>query len=635
MALVRFLLVCVAAGAAFGADAETLLKQIARYEHGDPPAAVRELDALAYRAAGDPAAAAPLERLLVAFLESDATPAAKDAVVRNLSIVGTAASVPVLSRMLADPKTSDMARYALERIPAPEAAQALRGALARTDGLTRIGVVNTLGRRRDTASVPSIAPLLRAGDPDLASAAATALGNIGGPEARKALLEAPQDIAVAESLLKIAEQDLRSNRRAEAAAIYQRLQASTHPPVRTAALLGSAAANPQAALPELRAILRKAEDAGLQAAAIRSLAEMQNPEAGKLLMEGLAQAPAAARVQIVAAVDDRHQPGMLPWFTKAAEDSELAVRVAALQALGTHGGASAIPLLAARAASAEGSEREAARLSLARVRGPETDAAILSGIRTADPEVKVEFIRAAGERGIRSAPEVLLEAAKDPDTAVRQEAVRALRETAAPPHAPKLIALLQSAGAESERKELERTVAAAIRRSPKPSVESVLAAWRSESAVPVKASLLSVVGMIGAGEGLPMVREALQSGDSALQRAAILSMSEWPNTTPLEDLLQLAKSGGSLSQRVLALRGYVNLVRLPSSRTPAESARLLAPAMEAAPRPEEKKLVLAALQRFICPESLEMAKAAAADPAVAAEAKLAVSNLERGLSYRR
>ena len=47
-----------------------------------------------------------------------------------------------------------MARYALERIPAAAAAAALRDALPKLTGTLKVGVIGSLGVRRDAASVP-------------------------------------------------------------------------------------------------------------------------------------------------------------------------------------------------------------------------------------------------------------------------------------------------------------------------------------------------------------------------------------------------------------------------------------------------------------------------------------------------
>ena len=86
---------------------------------------------------GDAAARKELETRLAAVLPTEASRAAKDYVGRKLAIIGTAESVPALATLLPDKDLSHMARYALERIPAPEAAKALRDALAKTSGARR------------------------------------------------------------------------------------------------------------------------------------------------------------------------------------------------------------------------------------------------------------------------------------------------------------------------------------------------------------------------------------------------------------------------------------------------------------------------------------------------------------------
>ena len=107
------------------------------------------------------------------------------------------------------------------------------------------------------------------------------------------------------------------------------------------------------------------------------------------------------------------------------------------------------------------------------------------------------------------------------------------------------------------------------------------------------------------------------------------------SSRPAGPSLSLAQTSTNAAHQVLALRGYVRLVQIPTNRPPAETARMLAQGLAAAKRPEEKKIVIAAAQRVITPESLALVKTLISDPVVAAEAKAAVTALERGLMYRR
>ena len=108
---------------------------------------------------GDEAARKSLETRLAAVLGTGASRAAKDYVCRKLTIIGTAASVPALAALVPERELSHMARYALERIQAPEAAEALREALAKTSGAEKAGVAGSLGARRDAESVADLSSL--------------------------------------------------------------------------------------------------------------------------------------------------------------------------------------------------------------------------------------------------------------------------------------------------------------------------------------------------------------------------------------------------------------------------------------------------------------------------------------------
>jgi HEAT repeat protein len=182
---------------------------------------------------GDAAACKALETRLTAALATGISRSAKDVVLRTLTVVGTAASVPALAALLPDKDYSHMARYALERMPAPEAAQAMRDALPKLDGKLKIGAIGSLGVRRDEASVPALCALVGNSDAAIATAAAVALGDIGTPTAAKALADSAGAAAecvkpaVADARLAAAERLLADGKKDEAAAVYKALLAGS------------------------------------------------------------------------------------------------------------------------------------------------------------------------------------------------------------------------------------------------------------------------------------------------------------------------------------------------------------------------------------------------------------------------
>lgn len=168
-------------------DAFTELKT---YDHGASRAILVPLDEAVVLSLADPAARSALELRLMSGLADKPSPVAAEYICGKLALVGTKAAVPVLAALLADPERGEPARNALELMPCPEAVQALRGSLSQLTGNARVGVIQSLGIRRDPLAVPELCLELHSPEPRLAGAAASALGEIGTVSAAGALGEA-------------------------------------------------------------------------------------------------------------------------------------------------------------------------------------------------------------------------------------------------------------------------------------------------------------------------------------------------------------------------------------------------------------------------------------------------------------
>lgn len=184
-----------------------------------------------------PPASERLEDQLIAVLRSDASRKEKVDACRQLAVIGTKDAVPGLAALLSNEALSHMARYALERIPDPSVDDALREALENVKGRLLVGVVGSIGVRRDARAVQTLTGLLKGSDADVARVAARTLGRIATPEATRALREtlakASGELrpAVADGCLSCAEALLGEGKRSEAAAIYQdvgRAELPTH-----------------------------------------------------------------------------------------------------------------------------------------------------------------------------------------------------------------------------------------------------------------------------------------------------------------------------------------------------------------------------------------------------------------------
>jgi HEAT repeat protein len=201
------------------------------YDWGGDAAPFATIDAAVIAAHADKPLRDELEKRLTAILGPGTSRAAKEYACRKLMMIGTAASVPALAALLGDKDNSHMARFALERINAPQAAEALRKALGEVSGNLKIGMISSLAARGDVASVPLLAGLLGS-EPTIAAAAAEGLGILRTPEALQALTSADPMAAngvgqaVVDARLACAESLLAAGKRADAMAVYKALAAA-------------------------------------------------------------------------------------------------------------------------------------------------------------------------------------------------------------------------------------------------------------------------------------------------------------------------------------------------------------------------------------------------------------------------
>ena len=585
------------------------------------------------------------EQDLIAILQSAAGVPAKCSACVKLRVVGTVKAVPALAALLGEERTSQAARYALEGMPFPEAVTALRQALDTTSGLIKAGIIDSLGWRHDAAAVPLLAPLLSDADTTIASAAATALGRIGGLDAVGALMgpfrgnqgpsQAPPAVRVAamESMLAYAQEILDGGQAERAAVLFSALAQKPSPcpaSVHVAAWRGHVMASASGARADLVLGALTGQDRLLHAAALKVVRELKDAAVIEACVRQWASLPADSQLAVLDA-QVQLDPHSLSVVRTATQSPHLSVRVAAWQAMAELGDASAIPALAKAAAAGETVERDAARDTLARLRGPGVREALLEQLAGAEPPEKAELLRALGERGDTEAASVLLQNADLGPEPARLAALESLRKLGLAATFTPLLGLAAKSKSEAECEPVLKALYAVTQAShDKDRLTRSLLETMGRIAGAERRRVLPLLSELGTVAALEAAQAATRDADPEVAKEAVRVLSQWPNAAPAAGLLELARASAEPALGVLALRGCIQV----AGQEPDAAKRLemLRQAMAAARRPEEKKQALGGIGQVSTPEALRTALAELAEPGLGNEAGLAALRIAEKLA---
>ncbi len=567
---------------------------------------------------------------LIATLESDAEPYAKDVACRRLAVVGTAEAVPALAALLANDEVNTSARTALINIPGPEAAAALRDALDELTGRPLVGVIEALGVLGDAHAVEALVELLGSDDADVAPAAARALGQIGAPACREALVGALASgdealraagglgcLALAATLAEAGDTRaavslLDAVRRAQVPAA---LVAAAS--VRSVTLRGDAGAS------LVRSLLSSSEPEAF-GAALRIAREVPGSRITAAVAGAVAKGPASIQVPLIEALGHRGDPAALPAVTKAAGAVEPAVRVAAVRALAQIGDASVVDTLLEAAASDDEAVANAGANALAALQGDGVDAAVAKRLadpdaavakRLADPDAatRAAAVRAAGQRRMTSAIPALVEAA-GAKGAVREAAIRALGQTCGPKELPDLADILVGlSDPEDIALACSALTDAASRIEDKQLVADVLVERLGGAPIEIQCALMGLLKQAPVTSALDAIRAAIRDRSGVEQQTAYTVLGEWPTPEAAPDLLALAKAGGA--QRDMALTGYIRLIG-SGDLSPETKTAMCKEAAALVASDGEKDQLLTALATTPTAESLAMVMSYIDNPAL-------------------
>lgn len=598
--------------------------------------------AVAYAAAApEPAPAPKTPAALVAILNSSAPQKEKADACRELARSGNPQAVPALAALLGDDALSHMARYALETIPGPAVDQALRDALQTVQGRNLVGVIGSIGVRRDARAVPRLAEFLSDPDSDVAQAAARSLGKIGGKPAVKALEKAlprssgPNQLAVCEGLFRAAERFASARQDRQAIAIYdglRKLESAPHQ-VKTAALRGAVLARGEGGLDLLLKAFRS-EDFSQVDAAARIALSLPGEKTTRALTAELGKSSTDKQVLLISTLAKRGDTKAVPAILTLAESNQKPVSLEAIRVLPQFDDPSVVPVLLELVKNPDQETARLAQESLCALSGPRVDKEVMgmlaSGVN-ADIKRGMEM---ANRRRLASAVPALFKIAGGPESELRVLAIRRIGDLGGAAEVPSLLDAMSRTQSSGEIEAAEQAISALCLKSANRD-ESVdrLAARMSNAPVEQKSALLRIMAAVGGPKALTHVRLALKDSQSEVRSEAIRALGSWSSPEAAPDLLEVARSATSQADKVVALRGYFALAKLGDVTEP-QRLKMCAAATPVVATPEEKRLLLAALGEINSLQALKAISPYLADAQVKEEAATATVGIAERLLRR-
>jgi HEAT repeat protein len=577
------------------------------------------------------------ERKLINILTSDAPPEDKAVPCKQLAIYGSKECVPALAPLLLDPKLASWARIALEAIPDPAADEALRRAIDKVQGNLLIGVINSIGTRRDSQAAPALVKKLRTNDLAVSSAAAVALGHIGGEKAAKALLDflpsAPTETreAVAEGAILSAEKLLAEGKRKQAEKIYSVIRKADVPKQRLLeATRGEILAKGSAGLPLLIEQLRS-PDKGFLAIGLHTARELPGKDVTEALGAEMRKAPPDRQAYLLLAISDRNESESLPLVIEAARNGSALLRLVAVGILDRHGNVSSVPVLLDAAAGSDEALSEASLTALARLPGNKVDSEVLTRLPQSNGRMRQVLIELAARRRTESALPTIVASTTDSSAGVRNAAVQTIGVLGSEKQIPDLVTLLTRTKDSKARGNIEMALIEISERSGSACAPNLLP-LAGNSDPSLRAISLHALASAGGPAALQAVRTAVEDSDESVRDEAVRTLSTWPNNWPddstvAEPLLELARSGKNMTQQVLGMRGYLQCIKGDKAFKDDDRVTKVNAVLPLLKRPEEKRLAIAAVDGIPTQGALDLLMNFAAQDDVVDDACSAILNV--------
>jgi HEAT repeat protein len=545
-------------------------------------------------------------KLMAAKLDEKTPKEARLWLLQQLQRIGHEESLDALAAVLdeKDDEVRDMAVRALANNPSPMATENLIGALFKAKGKAKIGILNGLGHRGDTAAVERIAREFYGTDPETKIAAARALGRIPSAKLPGILLVARErekdpvvHAAIVAAELACADRMLKIERTSVAVEIYKELNTPNESrAVRLAALRGLILAGGDKA-GELVLTTLASDDPKARDVAIGQIESLSEAALTKLV-EGTDKLPVSSRVAVITAIAARGNRAQVSVALSAAKSADPELKRAGILALGRLGDESTVEFLLDAMSSKDALAGTAAE-SLAAIHAEGVNEKLIAVFESEKNAArKIALIGIFEKRKATLAAPALLKATEDSDAGVRTASFAAMKGLASPAYFTMMVnALFKTPKNEREQAELA-IVAVSTRLANLDKRADMVLIFIEQNKRDHMVDVLPLLGRFGGPRASGVISEYLSSKDAAAHEAAVTGLCNWPDASANIQLLVLAKNGETDAEKLRAIQALIRVNTVLIDRTNEEKLEILytlKKTMELAKREQDRRAILEGL----------------------------------------
>lgn len=553
------------------------------------------------------------ERRLVDLIETQGVPrAAKEFAAGQLYRLCDEDTVSAFDRMLGRADTWDLACAGLEIVKHAKAEKVLVDAAKTAKGDRLVRILEALGNRRDPAAVPVLRQWAEDGDLRTTEAALTALGKIPGQDSMRELDWCRKNLsrrvrpAATQAYLQCGWSSLEMGDKATAVLLFEGLLLDFEPAdVQAEGLRGLIKAQGEDAVPTIIEALTGGFPE-LETVAAEEAHTVPGRKATLAFISAYPDLSPENQAVLLRALGDRRDDAALETVLLAAQSRMPTVRLAALDSLGRFNHPESVQVLLKAVVTGSEQEQALAREALGKLDHPDLNDELIVAAMSADNTVRAEAIKTLAARGANEAVSALLRIAQRDVKPVRLEALKALGSIGTVAELGPMVEMMNDQWADDERAAIGQSIIAVARRSPAGSTRTAAASKAlTASGVNegVKLTLVSILGAIADDSGLSALETTAKKPNGRLQRAAVETLSGWPNAAPLDTLDKLARTDKDAEIRSLAVEGALRQLENGTSVPEDKRLKVYTSLASAAQTPEQKERIAAGLASFSHPDA--------------------------------